>query len=171
MTAAPLVELTLETDAFARDWSHCDQIANYLGQLVAHDRPDSFLYANLLSTVLNELFEAVFARHHAHGAVRCTLARNGRHDRVELLIPADAAVRAFYKESVAAAQAGDVAEAYTRALLGKESPAGLLGMLELAADYGAQLSVEESASGEEIHFILQVTLEDGGLPANQDNGL
>src|SRR3954462_15505690 len=129
MTAVPLVELTLETDAFARDWSHCDQVANYLGQLVAHDRPDSFLYANLLSTVLNELFEAVFARHHTHGGVRCTLLRHGRCDRIELVIPVDAAARAFYEESVAATQTSEVAEVYTRELLGSDSPAGLLGLL------------------------------------------
>src|SRR3954466_6054741 len=134
---APLVELTMEADAFARDWRHCDQIANYLAQLVAHDRPDSFLYANLLSTVLNELLESVFARHERHGAVQCTLLREGRHDRVELVIPVEAGARSFYEETVAAAQAAGVSEVYTRTLLGGEAPADLLGLLELAADYGA----------------------------------
>src|SRR3954470_15854564 len=107
---APLVELTLDADAFAGDWRHCDLVANYLAQLVAHDRPDSFLYANLLSTVLNELLESVFARRQRAGAVTCTLLREGRGDRIELLIPVDAAARAFYEEAVAAAQDSGVSE-------------------------------------------------------------
>jgi hypothetical protein len=155
----------LEADAFAADWRHCDQVANYLAQLVAHDRPDSFLYANLLSTVLNELLESVFARHRRPGSVRCTLLREGRNDRVELVVPVDASARAFYEETVAAAQSAGVAETYTRTLLGKEAPADLLGLLELAADYGARLSVEETGSAEEIRLVLQVTLADGGTPA------
>lgn len=157
----PLVELTLESEAFAADWRHCDQVANYLAQLVAHDRPDSFLYANLLSTVLNELLESVFARHHRHGSVQCTLLREGKQDRIELVIPVDAAARAFYEETATAAQAASVAEVYTRTWLGKDAPPDLLGLLELAADYGARLSVEETGSADEIRLVLLVTLEDG----------
>lgn len=167
----PLVELTLETDAFAADWRHCDQVANYLAQLVAHDRPDSFLYANLLSTVLNELLESVFARHHRHGAVHCTLLREGRCDRIELVIPVDAGARAFYEETATAARATGVSEVYTRTLLGGEAPADLLGLLELAADYDARLMVEETGSAKEIRLILQVSLEDGGAPALAQDAL
>src|ERR1700712_2552734 len=128
---APLVELTLEADAFAGDWRHCDLVANYLAQLVAHDRPDSFLYANLLSTVLNELLESAFARQRRQGAVQCTLLREGKCDRVGLVVPVEAGARSFYAETVAAAQAADVSGVYTRTLLGKEAPADLLGLLEL----------------------------------------
>src|SRR3954468_12200586 len=116
--AAPLVELSLGADAFARNWSHCDQVANYLAQLVAHDRPDSFYYANLLSTVLNELLESVFARQQRQGTVTCTLLRDGPEDRIELLIPVDADARAFYEQTVAAARDSGVSEVYTRTLLG-----------------------------------------------------
>jgi hypothetical protein len=58
-----------------------------------------------------------------------------------------------------------VAEVYTRTLLGGEAPADLLGLLELAADYSARLSLEETGSAEEIRLVLQVSLEDGGVPA------
>lgn len=162
---APLVELTLEADAFAGDWRHCDQVANYLAQLVAHDRPDSFLYANLLSTVLNELLESVFVRQRRQGVVQCTLLREGKGDRIEIVIPVEAGGCAFYEETVAAVQSADVSGVYTRTLLGKEAPADLLGLLELAADYGARLALEETGAADEIRLVLQVSLADGGPPA------
>lgn len=160
-----LVELDLETAAFAADWNHCDQIANYLAQLVSHDRRDSFLYANLLSTVLNELLEVVYAQHAPTGAVKCALAREAQTDRIALTIPVESDARSFYERSVAATQNPAVTESYTRALLGEEPPDRALGFLELAANYGARLTLAESATPTEIHLIVEVILEDGQPPA------
>src|SRR3954470_11729129 len=110
----PLVSLQLETTGLGAVWGHCDQIQNYLAQLASHDRTDTFLYANLLSTVLNELLEVVFSRHQPPGMVNCRLLRRDRTDRVELTLSVDAAGRDFYERSVAAAQASGVSELYTR---------------------------------------------------------
>jgi hypothetical protein len=165
LAPSPLVELELDLAAFAADWNHCDQIANYLAQLVSHDRPDTFLYANLLSTVLNELLEVVYARHQPAGAVKCTLRRTGPTDHLEFRIPVDQEARGFYLRSVHAAESPAVAERYTRALLGSDAPDRALGFLELAADYGARFSIEEVAGETEIRLTVQVTLEDGGTPA------
>lgn len=162
---SPLVELDLETTSFAADWNHCDQVANYLAQLVSHDRRDSFLYANLLSTVLNELLEVVYAQHNPAGALKCSVAREGQVDRIALTIPVDDNARAFYERSVIATQNAAVAETYTRALLGEEPPDRALGFLELAANYGARLAIEQSATATEIHLTVEVTLEDGQPPA------
>jgi hypothetical protein len=153
--------------AFAGDWSHCDQVANYLAQLVSHDRADTFLYSNLLSTVLNELLEAVFARHRPAGNLQCLLGRSGAVDRIELAIPVDDEARGFYERSVAAARETGVAEIYTRSLLGKEPPERSLGILELAADYGARFSIESAAGPGEIRLVVEVSLEDGRLPATR----
>lgn len=164
--ASPLVELQLETAAFAGDWNHCDHVANYLAQLVSHDRPDSFLYANLLSTVLNELLEVIFARHAPRGAVTCTLSRENGADLLDFTVPVDEADRAYYQASAAGAKSADVAETYTRTLLGGDVSEAALGFLELAADYGARISVAESAAPGEISLRVQIRLADGGLPAS-----
>jgi hypothetical protein len=166
-----LVELEIDLAAFAADWNHCDQVANYLAQLVSHDRPDTFLYANLLSTVLNELLEVIHARHQPPGAVKCSLRRSGRTDHLEFRIPVDPEARGFYLRSVSAAESPAVAERYARALLGSETPDRALGFLELAADYGAQFSIEELAGDAEIRLRVQVTLEDGGTPALSEPSL
>ena len=42
-------------DDFASEWLHCDRISSYLARMVSHNRTDSLLYANLLSSALNEL--------------------------------------------------------------------------------------------------------------------
>ena len=158
----PLVSLQLETTGLVGAWEHCDQIANYLAQLASHDRTDSFLYANLLSTILNELLEVVFTRHAPRDAVRCTISRAGASDQITLRIPVDEESRAFYQRSVAAAQRDDVGDLYAHSLLDREDPAVALGFLELASDYRARFSLHDSEADTYVDLQLSVELEDGG---------
>src|SRR5262249_45389246 len=116
--ARPLVHLDLEPSAFTADWKHCDQVANYLARLASFDRPDTFLYSNLLSTVLNELLEVAFFNHQATGTLKCSLLREGTTDRIELKIPVDGAIRGFYEKGVSDAQSTSVSELYASSLLG-----------------------------------------------------
>ena len=48
-------DIVIGADLFASDWSNCDRISNYIGNLVSQRRTDSLRYANLFSSVLNEL--------------------------------------------------------------------------------------------------------------------
>jgi hypothetical protein len=153
-----LLQYDLEPGTFAADWRHCDRIANYLAGLASFDRVDSFLYANLLSTVLNELFEIVFCQHTPSDRVACTISRNDNLDRIELQIPVGESERRFYRQSVAAAQAPEVVDVYTKSLLGG-TPDGTVGFLELAADYGAKIRIEEPAGSGSLHLIVDVSLE------------
>lgn len=159
--ARPLLHFDLEPSTFAADWRHCDRIANYLAGLASFDRVDSFLYANLLSTVLNELFEIVFCQHAPSGWVTCALSRNDGTDRIELHIPAGEVERQFYRRGVAAAQAPEVGEVYTQSLLGGDhlDQAIAVGFLELAADYGAKIRVEEPAGSDLLRLVVDVCLE------------
>jgi hypothetical protein len=155
--ARPLVHLDLEPSAFAADWKHCDQVANYLARIASFDRADTFLYSNLLSTVLNELFEVVFFNHRPPGMLKCALLRNGTTDRIELTIPVDAPSRDFYQRSVTDSQSDRVAELYTKSLLG-DRPDRSIGFLELAADYGARISVSEPSRENEMTLCIDVQL-------------
>jgi len=157
-----LIELELDAAAFSADWGHCDRTANYLARLASFDRRDAFLYGNLLSTVLNELFEIVFCEHQTPGIVRCTLLRNGIADRIVLEIPVRDAQRAFYEQGVARSQAPEAADTYTRTMFGEATPDRSIGFLELAADYGAKIELA-GATSDILQLIVEVRLEDGPL--------
>lgn len=157
--AQPLIRLDVDAPVLAANWAHCDQLANYLARLAAFDRADSFLYANLLSTVLNELFEIVFVQHTPPGPVICSFWRDGKVDRIELEIPANDKARDFYLGGVAKAQAPEVDETYTHLLLGDGQADRIVGFLELAADYDARISLEPFAQANTLRLVVDVELE------------
>ncbi len=159
--ARPLLRLEIDAAAVATDWRHCDRMANYLARLASFDRTDAFLYSNLLSTVLNELFEIVFWHHEVPGAVNCTLLRSGDTDRIELEIPIDEPDRSFYETAVAQAQLPDAAVNYTRSMFGDATPDRAIGLLELAADYGAGIWLESHPESAVVRLTVEVTLENG----------
>jgi hypothetical protein len=165
VTTHPLIELDFDATAFAADWRHCDQVANYVARTVSLDRPDPFLHANLLSTVLNEALEIVFNQHGPEGSFRCAVHRAGRADRIELVIPAGAAERAFYRDGVTAARAHNVAEVYTRSLLADATPPRSIGLLELAVDYAAEIALDESPA-DGVRLLIDVTLENVAQPTS-----
>jgi hypothetical protein len=159
--AQPLVQLDLDASALTADWRHCDQVANYLARIASFDRTDTFLYSNLLSTVLNELLEVAFFHHKAAGTMRCTLLRGGVNDRIELTLPVDADSREFYRRGVAEAQSAKVGKLYTRALLAEQPLDRRVGLLELAADYGARISLDDSKGDGELTLQIDVRLDEG----------
>lgn len=143
---------------FTADWLQCDRVANYLARTVSSDRPDTFLHSNLLSTVLNELFEIAFARHRAGGKIVCELSRKGASDRIEFTIPVDADCRAYYRQQVDYIHSGNVTELYSSALLGETDPNTAVGLLELAADYGAAISLDESLDDAHVKLVVEIEL-------------
>lgn len=163
--ARPLLHFDLEPSTFVADWRHCDRIANYLAGLASFDRVDSFLYSNLFSTVLNELFEIVFCQHAPVGRVSCALSRSGATDRIELEIPAGEPEREFYRRGVAAAQSPEVRDVYRISLLSGEYPDQVkaIGLLELAADYNAQIKIEEPQGSNLLRLVVDVSLEGNRL--------
>jgi hypothetical protein len=156
----PLLELELDPSAFTKDWRHCDLVANYLSRLASFDRTDTFFYSNLLSTVLNELMEIAFFKHHPAGPLTCKLLRSGPVDRVELLIPVNDASRSFYERAVEEAQSSRAAEAYAQALLGEDRTNPALGLLELASDYGASIRLEPEPESARLRLSVEVRLEE-----------
>jgi hypothetical protein len=155
---APFIRIDLSAGDFTADWLQCDRVANYLARTVSSDRPDTFLHSNLLSTALNELFEITFAQHRAGGKITCELSRNGLSDRVELTIPVSPEHRAYYRRQVDHVHSGNVSELYARTLLGEAAPDTAIGLLELAADYDATISLDESPV-DAVRLIVELQLE------------
>jgi len=155
---APLIEVDMEADVFGADWTHCDHLSSYVARMVSHNRSDSLLYSNLFSSALNELLETVFRAHAAQGKFRCRIWRSGATDRVELVIPCRADQRDFYLDTVALSHNADAAERYRNMLFSDESFDTRTGLLELAVDYEAAITVEP-AGEDAIRLTTDLVLE------------
>lgn len=137
----PLLEISMGMNAFASEWLHCDRISSYIARMVSHNRADSLLYANLLSSALNELLETVFSNHGRDGEFSCRVCRDGGTDVIELTLPCDEKTRKFYAEAASRLEKGNVGEAYHAALFSSGTTDPHLGLLEIATDYRAKISI------------------------------
>jgi hypothetical protein len=160
--AGRVLDIAMATHLFASDWAYCDQMATYAAALVSQRRADSLRYANLFSSVLNELLETVFRQHHPHGEIACRIFRGEPNDRIELTIPCDASTRAFYESAMVDASSPDVAEKYLSSLLDNTISDPRIGLLELAADYRAQLSLVENA-GDTLTLVVDIIIDDSAI--------
>jgi hypothetical protein len=155
----PMLEIEMDVDVFASNWTHCDRISSYLARMVSHNRTDSLLYANLFSSALNELLETAFRNHRSGGQFRCHVLRSGPIDRIELTIPADGDQALFYEETVRALHSPSVSERYRQALFAAGPIDPRIGLYELAVDYGTRFSVEH-AGPTALRLIAEFALED-----------
>lgn len=154
----PLVEISMGIEAFASEWLHCDRISSYLARMVSHNRRDSLLYANLLSSALNELLETAFAHHGPQGAFSCRVSRSGEADLIELDLPCDEASLSFYADAARRLGQPDVTAAYQAALFADGGPDPHLGLLEVAVDYRARISIQPE-NGNRLKLAAEVALE------------
>lgn len=153
----PLLEISMGMDVFSSEWLHCDRISSYVARMVSHNRADSLLYANLLSSALNELLETVFNNHGPGGEFSCRVCRDGGTDVIELTLPCDDKTGKFYAEAASRLAKGNVAETYQAALFTSDAPDPHLGLLEIAADYRARISIEPA--GHQLKLSAEMALE------------
>ena len=134
-------------EAFASEWLHCDRISSYLARMVSHNRADSLLYANLLSSALNELLETAFVHHGPEGDFSCRVSRAGEADVIELDLPCDEHdIVLLHATAAQRLQQPDLAEIYHAALFSPGSADPHLGLLEVAVDYRARISIVPEAA-------------------------
>lgn len=153
----PLLEISMGMEAFASEWLHCDRFSSYVARMVSHNRADSLLYANLLSSALNELLETVFTNRGPDGAFTCRIYRDGGTDVIEITLPCDEKARTFYVDAANRLAGGNVAETYQAALFSSGAPDPHLGLLEIAADYRAKISIVPV--GSQMKLSAEMTLE------------
>jgi hypothetical protein len=152
-----LLEVSMEIEDFSSDWLHCDRISSYVARMVSHNRADSLLYANLLSSALNELLETVFANHAPGGEFNCRVKRDGARDVIEVTLPCDAPTLRFYTDAAGLLERRDVAELYQSALFSPGAQDPRLGLLEVAVDYQAKIRV--ASAGNRLTLSAEMTLE------------
>jgi hypothetical protein len=153
----PLLEISMGMDAFSSEWLHCDRLSSYIARMVSHNRSDSLLYANLLNSALNELLETVFANHGADGEFSCRISRDGGTDVIEITMPCDEKTGEFYAAAANRLAAATASQTYQAALFSGGPPDPHLGLLEIAADYRARISIEPA--GSRLKLSAEMTLE------------
>ena len=131
---------------FSSEWLHCDRISSYVARMVSHSRTDSLLYANLLSSALNELLETVFSNHGPGGEFICRVRRSGAKDVIELTLPCDDTALRFYMDAAGLLERGDLADVYRTALFSPGEQDPRLGLLEVAVDYQAKIRIAPAGS-------------------------
>ena len=154
----PLVEISMGIDDFAAEWLHCDRISSYLARMVSHNRTDSLLYANLLSSALNELLETAFAHHGPQGDFSCSVRRSGEADVIELDLPCDETALSFYREAAKRLERPDLPDVYFSALFSPGEADPHLGLLEVAVDYRARISIMPE-KGNRLKLAAEMALE------------
>lgn len=154
----PLLQIDMDIGVFGAQWTHCDRISTYVARMVSHNRADSLLYANLFSSALNELLETAFRVHNGEGRFACCIKRSGPVDRIELTVPCDPNQAGFYGKAVEIARGPGASERYREALFSTGPLDPDIGLLELAADYNAKMSVERAGNGT-IRLVADLALE------------
>lgn len=151
--------VSMDLEAFASDWAYCDRLSSYVAKMVSHNRTDSLLYSNLLSSALNELLETAHRAHGSSGNFVCSVLRHGNKDRVELVIPNDLAGLDFYRTAISRLSQENLAETYRTALFQEGAIDPTIGLMELAVDYNARLAIEPMDDGA-VRLTAELTLED-----------
>lgn len=154
-----LLRIDVAASVFASNWAYCDRISSYMARMVSHNRTDSLLHANLFSSALNELLETAFRFHEPDGDIVCKVLRIPHSDRIELTIPCSEAHARFYDAAVLRLRQPGLADDYRSALFSEGPLDPDIGLLELAVDYGARLTVER-ADDRSIRLIADLALEE-----------
>lgn len=154
-----ILEIDMDAKHFGSDWAHCDQISTYASRMIGHNRKDPHLFSNLFSSAFNEVLEAVFYARAQKGNLVCRFQRSNEIDRIELTIPLDRAAAESIQEAIDLTYTANAEDVYLEKLLAMNSPDGGLGLLELAVDYNANLSMRKM-NDDKISLIVDLVLEE-----------
>lgn len=144
-------ELSFLAADFHEDWKRCNLVANYAAEYAAYQFPRRELAENLISTVVNEVLEAVVRVADPRSPLHVALAEDGPVIVLtvghRLLPEREREYPAFLAEC--ARQTGD-SSLYLRLLAGPESAeAGYnqLGLAMLAHDFQAEIGFAPGEGG------------------------
>ncbi|MBD8876690.1 ubiquinone biosynthesis methyltransferase UbiE [Roseibium polysiphoniae] len=154
-----LLEIDMDVQQFGSDWAHCDQISSYASRMISHNRKDSLRFANLFSSAMNEIMETAFHARAEKGTLLCALHRCDEIDRIELTLPCDGSAASFFQSAIDLAHADNAEEAYMAELFSESAPDKNLGLLELAIDYNASISLKKLGN-ESVCLTVDLALEE-----------
>lgn len=136
-------ELTAPALDFQVEWERCNMLANYLAEYVAYQFLQRERAENLISTIVNELLEAVarLSPQDATLTIACVQLAEGLQINIRHTVRADALLPYLTFLNDTANNAND--ECYLQLLTGEINPKeqfNRLGLMMLAHDFNAHLS-------------------------------
>ena len=137
-----LLEFDMDALAIDEHWTYCDHIANFVARMVSHNRTDPFLYSNLLSASLNELFETVYRTRKEAGQLRFRFLRNEHGDRIQLSLPCSKEEQEFLHDTLDEIHSPDAAETYLQFLFSEGNLDRRIGLFELSQTYQAKIEMK-----------------------------
>jgi len=155
----PLIELAMTARALSAYWAQCSCIATYVARAVSHNRTDSTLYSNLFSSAINELLELAYRSHRGEGQVACRVLRKGAVDRIEVNIPCTPPHSRILLSAIEHLSGPGSEARYLDALTSDEGVCPDIGLLELAHDYGADISAK-AEDQDRVRLIVDLRLEE-----------
>ena len=156
-------ELTLQARDFQTEWKRCNMLANYIAEYVAYQFAQQERAENLVSTIANELLEAVtrLAPEHSYLFIRCVqfedeLGLDAKHViRAEAVSP--------YLAFLENLSNGANDELYLELLTAKMRPAeyfNQLGLTMLTHDFGAHLTASLDEGTDRICTNISIPTEE-----------
>ena len=136
----PLLEFDLDTEVLDKQWVNCDFMSSFVAKMVSHNRADPFMFSNLLSAALNELFETVYRSKKEAGRFSVRMLRKGRVERIAMIVPCSGDEQQFFVNTVEEIRAPDALYKYLEFLFSGDGLDRRLGLFELAISYKAQIS-------------------------------
>lgn len=154
-----LCKVEVAVAGFTNEFTHCDQIANYLSTSISLEQPDPFQYSTALSIVLNEVLETLHQSDRPNSMATLEVLTEGRTIHLVLGVEGEDRIVSFYsKIAEEAAPPGDTEELYRTGLL--EGPLRReISVYRLLADHGAHIGITRTAP-DRAFIDVTVTLDD-----------
>ena len=146
-------ELTLLVGDLQAEWKRCNMLANYIAAYVAYQFIHQERAENIISTIANELLEAVvfLAPQHSHLYIRCRQFEQGLLLEAKHIICAETV--GPYLTFLEGLNSDSLDQQYVNLLTTESKPAeyfNQLGLLMLMHDFGTHLTTYRSNNSDEI---------------------
>ncbi|WP_064694504.1 hypothetical protein [Rhizobium aegyptiacum] len=86
---SPMVSLEMNVAAFKSQWQFCDEITEYLSDILGQGHADPARYSNFLSVAANELVELAFRATDGRGRISFSLYRSATFNRLRIAFPCE----------------------------------------------------------------------------------
>ena len=155
------IEMSLQDQDFHSEWQRCSLLANYIAEYVAYQFKERGRAENLISTVANELLEAI--TYLTPGESSMSVSCSQLTDVIKLAVefPIRSEVREAYMEFIQ--KYGEDDDRYLELLTGEIRPTehfNQLGLAMLAHDFNVKIDTQLDDSSGRIHAQLFVPIEE-----------
>ncbi len=159
MTMPPAIRVCCDMPGFVADWRRCDQLSNFLADAFSLAKADPFAFSNMLSTIINEVLETIFCNNAGWGSLILQLSEENTATVLRAEFSVNDSDRSMYERIVTTLATQDPVVLYEQLLFQISSvDTRDICLYEIAADYGACLTVEDGSQPGLICLAVRMSL-------------